>query len=36
MGEWTIEPGTSEIIKHRIIVYTGDLKELDQIAWQVI
>ena len=29
MGDWTIKQGTSESIKHQIVVYTGKLRDLE-------
>ncbi len=35
MGDWHISQGTSEIIRHRIIVYTGELNDLELTEeWQ--
>ena len=33
MGDWKIEQGKSEIIKHRVLIYTGNLRNLEQPSW---
>jgi putative membrane-bound dehydrogenase-like protein len=35
LGDWTIEEGSSELVRHRLIVYTGDLNDLELTEeWQ--
>jgi len=33
VGDWKIEQEKSESIKHRIIVYTGELRQLEKVNW---